>query len=52
MWLTNLIQSFNLNSGVDVIALNDLLNEQLTLRQARPDGVCPIRRELANQCFG
>jgi hypothetical protein len=36
----------------DVMRLNDLLNEQLTLRQARPDGICPVRRELAIQCFG
>jgi len=35
----------------DVLELNALLNEQLTLRQARPDGICPIRRELSDQCF-
>ncbi|XP_035706143.1 33 kDa inner dynein arm light chain, axonemal [Folsomia candida] len=35
----------------DVSGLNELLNEQLTLRQARPDGICLIRRELAEQCF-
>jgi len=35
----------------EVLELNALLNEQLTLRQARPDGICPIRRELSDQCF-
>lgn len=36
----------------DILDLNDTLNEQLTYRQARPDGICPIRRELADQSFG
>jgi len=38
-------------SRTDILDLNDALNEQLTNRQARPDGICPIRRELADQTF-
>jgi len=35
----------------DIMDLSDGLNDQLTNRQARPDGICPIRRELADQSF-
>jgi dynein light intermediate chain len=37
---------------LDVINLREQLNMRLETRQARPTGICLIRHELYNQCFG
>lgn len=36
---------------VDVISLQEALDKQLLLRQARETGICPVREELYWQCF-
>ncbi|NP_001103584.2 axonemal dynein light intermediate polypeptide 1 [Danio rerio] len=36
---------------VDVIHLQEQLDKKLQERQARETGICPVRRELYNQCF-
>jgi len=38
-------------TGSDVIALQDQLNQKLAQREARENGICPIREELYSQCF-
>ena len=35
----------------DVVNLQKLLNERLAARQAKDQGICPIREELHAQCF-
>lgn len=37
---------------MDVIHLQEQLDKRLQERQARETGICPVRRELYNQCFG
>jgi len=39
------------SNRANVLALGTLLNEQLSLRQARLDGICTVRRELFTQLF-
>ncbi|XP_043481289.1 33 kDa inner dynein arm light chain, axonemal [Leptopilina heterotoma] len=36
---------------LDVINLQEQLDMRLQQRQARENGICPVRRELFNQCF-
>ena len=36
---------------LDVINLQEKLDQQLQLRQARETGICPVREELYAQCF-
>ncbi|KXS09398.1 hypothetical protein M427DRAFT_117355 [Gonapodya prolifera JEL478] len=36
---------------LDVINLQEQLDQMLQKRQARETGICPVRRELYNQCF-
>lgn len=36
----------------DIVYLHRALDHMLTVRQARPTGICPIRRELFAQAFG
>merc|ERR1719373_56336 len=36
---------------LDVVSLQEQLDKQLTQRQARETGICPIREELYAQCF-
>eukprot|EP01041_Mallomonas_annulata_P003864 gene3864-7714_t len=36
---------------LDVINLQEQLDHQLQLRQARETGICPVREELYSQCF-
>lgn len=35
----------------DVVHLEEALDAQLHVRQAKPTGICPVRRELYSQCF-
>lgn len=35
-----------------IIALRDQLDSSLNEHQAKPVGLCPIRRAIYNQCFG
>lgn len=37
---------------VDVVNLAEKLDSKLLERHAREIGICPIRRELYDQCFG
>lgn len=37
---------------LDVINLQEEFDSKLIDRQAKPYGICPIRRELYDQCFG
>lgn len=39
------------STRVDVIKLQELLDRMLAVRQAREQGICPVREELYNQCF-
>ena len=43
--------SHNEASREDVTALQTTLDQKLLARQARENGICPIRKELHNQCF-
>jgi dynein light intermediate chain, axonemal len=36
----------------EVIDLQDRLDQQLQVQQARETGICPVREELYAQCFG
>lgn len=36
---------------MDVINLQEALDKQLAIRQARETGICPVRQELYAQCF-
>lgn len=36
---------------LDVINLQELMDQRLQTRQARETGICPVRRELYDQCF-
>jgi len=36
---------------LDIINLQEQLDHQLQLRQARETGICPVREELYSQCF-
>jgi dynein light intermediate chain len=35
----------------DTVALTKELDKRLTERQARDNGICPVREELFSQCF-
>ena len=35
----------------DIVALTKELDKKLTERQARDNGICPVREELFSQCF-
>ena len=37
---------------LDVLNLQEQLDMKLQQRQARETGICPVRRELYQQCFG
>ncbi|XP_022247415.1 33 kDa inner dynein arm light chain, axonemal-like [Limulus polyphemus] len=37
---------------LDVLNIQEQLDMKLQQRQARETGICPIRRELYDQCFG
>lgn len=37
---------------LDVINLQEQLDRQLQIRQARETGICSVREELYSQCFG
>jgi dynein light intermediate chain len=43
--------SFHPSSRDDVINLQMKLDERLQERQARENGICPVREELYSQCF-
>lgn len=36
---------------LDVVNLQELMDQRLQARQARETGICPVRRELYDQCF-
>merc|ERR1711920_1003875 len=38
-------------SRVDVARLREMLDQKLMERQARDNGICPVREELFSQCF-
>ena len=38
-------------SRFDVAELRKILNKKLESRQARRNGICPVREELFSQCF-
>lgn len=40
------------SSRAHVVQLQDLLQESLVEHQAKPVGLCPIRRAIYDQCFG
>lgn len=39
------------STRMDVLALNEALDERLAQRQAKPDGICPVREDIHRQCF-
>ncbi|XP_068162277.1 axonemal dynein light intermediate polypeptide 1-like [Antennarius striatus] len=50
-WLCVQYVSSAPSARVDIIQLEEKLDTELSQRQARSTGICPIRRELYTQCF-
>ena len=43
--------SHEVATRIDVARLREMLDQKLQERQARETGLCPVRKELFNQCF-
>lgn len=41
----------NESPRIDALTLTNRLDRDLSSKQARPDGICPVRRDLFSKCF-
>lgn len=41
----------NESPRIDALTMTNRLDKDLSSKQARPDGICPVRRDLYSKCF-